>query len=178
MLTQEKIIKKGSWDSRMPPTKIKAFLQEFPWVGEIIKKPIANVYVSKIEPLLLNYPPAKVYDGVDIGIFEIIYIYESIYFINGEGKIITTKVGKNRKKYFIFGPMITKIKISNTVRPCSTIYSAFNELGERSDSVRFILSYHESTQAVIVYKLPKGILMSEWIQRKIESEKVKFQNVC
>lgn len=156
----------------MPSTEIKAFLEEFPWVKGVVKGPITYVCVSRLEPALLNYSPEYPNNGF------IRSIGEYIYLLNREAKIITVELKKNRKKYFIFGPIVSKIKkISSVVRWGTTVQSVLDKMGEEVDSVHFILSYYEYIQTVIIYKLPKGISMLKWIQDEIESEKIKFQNV-
>lgn len=184
MLTQEELSRNQGGGSgipkSMPPTKIKAFLEEFPWIEKLVKKPITQVYVSKVEPLFLNYSPEMLDGDLILSLFfGFKSMCENIYLLDKEGKIIITDAERHRKKYFIFGPIISKIKkFFSVVRQGSTIYSALEELGEKANLVHFIVSYYEYTEAVIVYKLPKGISMLEWIQNEIESDKTKFRNAC
>lgn len=190
MLTQEELITERGVRrvKSMPSSKIKAFLEEFPWIRKIVKKPIAQVYVSRLEPMFLNYSPEfqnnELVEAIFFPLSKYVFrTYENIYLLDKDGKIIIVEVKKHRKRYFIFGPMISKVKkFPAVVRWGSTVHSMLDKMGGKADSVRFILSYYEyeyeDTRTVIVYKLPKGVSMLKWIQGEVEMERGRFQNVC
>lgn len=174
MLTQKELSEKQCCNADncpepMPPTKIQAFKDQFPWIKRYVTGPIAQVYVSRVEPSLLNY-------SLGWGLEGFFWVYEKIYLLDEKGEIISVEIKRPGKKYFLFGPIVSKTrKVTGVVRYGSSVCSILDGLGEKADSVHFILSYFEYTQAVIVYKLPKGISMLQWIQNDIESEGANFQ---
>lgn len=180
MLTQKELAKRqgGGIDvspDPMAPTKIRAFMEEFPWVRKYVGGSIVQAYVSGVESSLLNYSP----EWIDVGFFEPELIYERILLLNEEREVVTAEIEKKMKKFFFFGSYVSKIKrISGIVFRGSSVESVVERFGEKTDSVRFLLSYYGYTQAVIIYKLPKGVSLRQWIEREVESEKIKLQNVC
>ncbi|MFH1178251.1 MAG: hypothetical protein V1711_00795 [bacterium] len=155
----------------MPPTKIRAFLEEFPWIRKHVEEPIVQVYVSGVESAILNYSLEGTTSGKIFGI-----TCERIILLNEEGEEVTDEIKKLRKKFFFFGPVIKKVeKISGTVLRDSSVGAVAQRLGEKADLVRYLLSYYEYTQAVIVYKLPKNASLRQWIDGEVKSEGIKLR---
>lgn len=175
MITQQTLIDRQVGES-MPTTKIKAFLREFPWVNDYIDGGICQVYVSRVEPELF-YRKLKY---VDVGGLEgAALVFEKAFLLDENHELVSLeKEGfYYRKKYFFFGPNILckrTIKITGEVKNTS-IKSVLDKMGERAESVYYILSYWEHTGGVIVYKSPKGMSIPEWIEKQIASERANFQ---
>lgn len=179
MLTQEELSKRQggyidvSPDS-MPPTKIRAFMEEFPWIKKHIEGPIVQAYVSGVESSLLNYSPERIDGGIDL--FGSNWIFERILLLDEEDEEVTAEIEEQRKKFFFFGPVVLKVKrISGMVLPGSSVGSVVERLGEKADSIRFMVSYYGYTKAVIVYKLPKGVSLKQWIEKEVAREKEEYR---
>jgi len=184
MLTQKDLYEKQQHGTRvgmdpvpMPPTKVQAFLEEFPWIRKHVNEPIAQVYVSRVESSILNY----FLHSIDIEMFS--RMWEKITLLNEKGEEVIGEIKKWRKKFFFWGPPVARIKrISGTIPHhdfrtgyTPSVGTITERLGEKADSVRFLLSYYSYTQAVIVYKLPKGISMRQWIKNETELEKARLR---
>lgn len=178
MLTQRELSKRqgGYIDvspDPMAPTKIRAFMEEFPWFRKHVGGSIVQAYVSGVESSLLNYSPER----IDVGLFEPEWISERILLLDEERKVVTTETEKKRKKFFFFGPCVSKIKrIFGIVLHGSPVGSMVERFGEKADSVHSLLSYYGYTKAVIIYRLPQGVSLRQWIEGEVESEKVKLQS--
>lgn len=178
MLTQKELSKRQGVYIDVSPdpmasTKIRAFMEEFPWVRKHVGGSIVQTYVSGVESSLLNYSPEQ----INVGLLEPQRISERILLLNGEGEVVTTEAEKKRKKFFFFGPLVSKVKkISGVVFYDSSVGSVANRLGEKADSVRSLLSYYGYTKAIIIYKLPQGVSLKQWIEREVELEKAKLQS--
>jgi hypothetical protein len=173
MLTQRQIVGKNS----MPPTKIRAFFQEFPKVRERVIRGIAQAYVSRVEPDLLNYSP----DSEDVGVELGDWVYEELLLLDENFELVTASFNKlcQRRKCWFFGPKISytkTVKVTGKVRGSSTVNNVLDNLGEEATRrVHFIFSYWRYTDAVILYKSPKGLSVGEWIKKQIESERSNLQ---
>lgn len=180
MLTQKELSKRqgGYIDvgpDSMPPTKIRAFMEKFPWVRKHVGGSIVQVYVSGVESSFLNYSPERI-DG-DIDPFGSNWINERILLLDEKFEIVTAKVERQRKKFFLFGPIVSKIKsVSGMIFPGASVGSIVERLGEKANSVHLMVSYYGYTKAVIIYRLPRGVSLRQWIKNEIESEKVKLQS--
>lgn len=183
MLTQRDLSKKqcgGNVDpERMPATKIEAFVEEFPWIENFAPGPISQVYVSRIESPILNYSlacPISDFDGIHL----IDRVGEKIFLVNKEGKEVIAEIRTQVKRYHFCGPIVTLIKNIRGVitpdYPISNVGSVIEQLGETANSICFLISYYRYTKAVIVYKLPKGVSISQWIENEIKLEKKQFQD--
>ncbi|MCX6739138.1 MAG: hypothetical protein NT098_03765 [Candidatus Parcubacteria bacterium] len=156
MKTQKEIVNVqeniGQGPGSMPQTKIDAFLEEFPLVRNYLKNvPIKQVYVSKIEPALLNYTPRL----VNVAPFWHLrpdWQEEQIIFFDQDGNTLhEIKLG---------------IKIGSSLKCMDA------ELAER---IVYLLSYFKYTETVIIYKSPKGYSVPGWIKAQIASERLQFK---
>lgn len=175
MLTQKELSEKQGdcVPDPMPPTKIQAFMEEFPWVKKHVhaQEPIIQVYVSRMESSFLNYSPEE----FDIG--DVDHVKERIFLLNEENEVVTAEVERRRKKFFLFGPVVSEIKkIYGIVSHDSLVGSTVERFEEKADSIHFILSYYGHTEAVIIYKLPKGVSLKQWIENEIKQEKEKLRS--
>lgn len=183
MLTQRDLSKKrcgGNVDpEQMPATKIEAFVEEFPWIENFAPGPVSQVYVSRIESPILNYSLAWISSDFD-DIHPVDRVEERIFLVNKEGKEVTAEIRTQVKRYHFCGPIVTLIKnirgVVTSHYPISNVGSVIKQLGETANSICFLISYYRYTKAVIVYKLPKGVSISQWIEDEIKSEKKQFQD--
>lgn len=76
-----------------------------------------------------------------------------------------------------FGNLVTETD-SSVLEQYDSIEGKLKEIGDRAKLVRFVLSYHQYTKAVIVYKVPQGISIIDWIQQQVESEQRKIRKEC
>lgn len=169
MLTQEELIR-AYLPADMPPTKIKGFLCEFPWVKKYVReRPINLVYASKLEVGLLNYRP-KGLGNAGNG-----YGNEYIYLLDEEKSLITITTIISKRKYWVIGPMI---EVSETrpsiVTPEESVYQVLQSMGKDVDKIHFVMSYSIETCAVIIYKLPKNLVISAWLESEAQKEKEAF----
>jgi len=179
MLTQKELSERQGdcVPDPMPSTQIRAFMEEFPWIkkhiGGLIRGGglIVQAYVSRMESSLFNYSP----EGINVG--DVDWIMERILLLNEKGEVVTTEVERRRKKFFLFGPVVSEIKkIYGIVSYDSSVGSVIEQFWEKSDSVHFIFSHYGYTGAVIIYKFPKDVSLRQWVKNEIESEKAKLQN--
>ena len=180
MITQQRLIdNQGGYSDvfpeSMPATKIDAFLEEFPWVNKYIKGPICQVYVSRIELKLLD----RMLHKIDVGFLDAEYIYEEAYLLDENKEMVVSETEKEyyRRKYLFFGPKVLRKRTIKTIGKVvdTSIGAVMWELGEKAQSVHYILSYYRYTGGVIIYKSPKGIPITEWVRNETDSERVKFQ---
>ena len=184
MLTQKELSTRQGGDSDvapdpMPPTKIRAFKEEFPWIKKHVGGAIVQAYAFGIEPTLLNYSPGEIGDwlfGPIPLLTEPVYYLERILLLDEKGEEVTAEEVKRRKRFLLFGPTVTRAKrISGTVFRGTTVGCAVERLGEKADSIRFLLSYFAYTLAVIIYRLPKNVSLRQWIETEVESEKASLR---
>lgn len=187
MLTQRQLCKDqggitGYLDA-MSVAKWQAHAEEFPWLERVIelswfddykKSPIIQVYTSEVEYSLMNYYPEKVTVSI-MGEF----LEEIVLLLDEKGEVITVQRERKRKKFFLFGRTVSKNEtFSSVVNSNSSVGSIVEQLGEKSDDIRFIVSFYAGTSAVIIYTLPKGVslrqLFADGIRREIKSEKAKL----
>lgn len=187
MLTQKDVFKNQDARIRtddpvsnpMPWTKIQAFLEEFPWIRRHVNGPIAKVYVSGVEQTILTYR----LQAIDEGIYT--HNVERIVLLDETGAEVKRKSVTLKKKYYFFGPLVSvkkkEIRGVVTCRPgemgrLSTVSQVVGQLGVRSDRIRFLLSYWDETETVIIYKVPKRATLREWIENEVESERSELKN--
>jgi hypothetical protein len=174
MLTQKDISRKNCH----PPTKIQAFLNEFPWVQQYADCAISQAYVSHIEPAILGYRRQE----YDVGLFDEYLIWERILLLDENGAIVISENEEftGRRKYgmlgWLFGGRKIYERITGEVGE-STIALKVKKLGESAISVRFILSWYPRNRAVILYKTPKDITFPQWIEQQIQLEQNQFRTV-
>lgn len=186
MITQRSIKNVKS----MPTTKINAFLKEFPWVQGLLdgfwtakRKPISQVYVSVVEPSLWEYHPEEYEISPDL-LSDGVHHREMMFLLDeGHNVIMHEEKATTRKKFIFFGPRETKITIEPAVVVAdrdlsfgSFITKKFEgEACTKVDAIRFILSYYRKTEAVIIYKIPKGVSLSGLMKEYEEAERKKFR---
>jgi len=131
----------------MPRTKIDAFFEEFPWLQTSLSLRISQIYVSRIEPSILEYRPMQ----------KKHWFYEDDYevmrFLDKEGLHLKSLHPWENKTVGEF------------------IHCYLEEFRER---VSYILSTFRYTNAAIIYKSPKGISIPKWIEKLIADEKAKI----
>lgn len=159
----------------MPPTKILAFMNEFPWAKRLVDKHIINqisrIYVQRMESSILDYRPERI---EFIGVFSHHFLFnEKIFLLDETGAMVITEIDVPKKKYLFFGPTILKRwKVFGVVPEASSIGSVIELLGGKADTIQFILSYYEYTETIIVYKLPKkNVSLRQWAKNEIEKER-------
>jgi hypothetical protein len=175
MITQYALYKGEG--KRMTALKIEAFKQEFSWIETCLGKdcPVSQAYVSRVEPSLLEHTLLKIQVADFFADFSCL---EQIFFINERGEKIEIKRPFSRRKYRFFGPVITGWIFSHSLPKDFSIGEAIEEMGNRSDQIRYILSYHPYTDAVIVYKSPKGMTIREWVASQMKIEREAVQAAC
>jgi hypothetical protein len=162
----------------MPRGKIEGFETEFRWVRDYVTGPIAQAYVSVAEVELIDIHLHYIEREYEYGYEK---FQEEIFLLNESGNLITAISTQTvwHRKYWGLGSKIPK---QQTVRfdgkvSGGTIRDALSILGDKSQFVRIILSYWEYTQAVIIYKLPKGVSIAELLKQKVEFERTLFRKV-
>lgn len=163
---------------RMPLEKIEAFFEEFPWVLRYVDgQPVKRVYVSRIEPAFLDYKPLMVSMGKGG------YYLEDIFLLDKDGKGVVREVEEivYHRKYFLFGPRVGRPewrRIGCSVSKDTTVGNSLCSLKTEAEKVCFALSYCKYTEAVIIYKSPKGFSIPGWIKQKIAAEVDAFRKEC
>ncbi|MDR3558312.1 MAG: hypothetical protein P4L61_02145 [Candidatus Pacebacteria bacterium] len=204
-VTQTSLKDEDKLSLQMPSTKISAFLKEFPWVENYTPQAVRSVYVSRISPeiigrslesITLKVKVGTEYDiGVVFDIYRDIQHNESLYLIDEKGDQVYNyetsfhliRAIPAHRKYRFFGPIVPAVpareekeerKIDGEVHYGTTLGKKLAELGERADSVKFVLSYWDQTGALIVYKVPNGVTLPVWINLQIEAEQAAFKHQC
>jgi len=174
----------------MPPTKLEAFHQQFPWAKQYATGPISQVYVSRVEPDLLNqenhiwlkvktFCPGVLFDD------EILANRQfpvELYLLDKDGRPLTIdgeRVVYYQKYWWLPIEKARKepCKIPSKVRD-GTVSSTLEAFQQREKDVRFVLSYCERTKALITYKVPDGLSLLEWVDRQRILEREQFQKAC
>jgi len=75
---------------------------------------------------------------------------------------------KIEKKTIVFG------QVSGPENICDKVV----KLMDVADSIRFVLSYWNQSNAVIIYKVPKDVTLPLWIQKQIDDEQAGFKQEC
>lgn len=174
----------------MPPTKLEAFHEQFPWAKQYATGPISQVYVSRVEPDILNhgngmylridmYVPGILFDERTIGDR---WFPVELYLLDKDGEALTIEkeqmVYRCRHWYQCFdtGKMeLCKIKSKVTE---GTLGETLKLFEQKAKDIRFVLSYCERTKALIVYKIPEGLSLREWVDRQRVLEREQFQKAC
>lgn len=173
MITQQDLRRGGPMHGfRLNPrymsrTTIEGFMREFPWVEKYVWGTIAEAYVEEIEPFLLGRFPEPINSGF-LGPF-----YEKLILLTENGEEVFIETLKERSFGF-FKLKPKKEKIFGRVAPDSTISVTIRQFGEKINVVRFILSFHTCTRAIILYKLPNGTSLLNMLEKEIEREHQKF----
>ncbi len=185
MLTQSDV--NGRED--MTKTKIRAFLEEFPWVKSIDVS-IGSAYVSIMEPSMLAYRGGSVQHGMDSDEGNVVYI-EDIFLIRKNGQFLVRERTTSRKKFWIFGERISSVKEEDVkVNSGDLVESVFEKLTVNElNEVGFLLSVgmwkkvyrplhginsEWSPARVIVYKLPTEKL-GNWLYGQFDLERKGFK---
>ncbi|MGC9598860.1 MAG: hypothetical protein ABSE18_00550 [Minisyncoccia bacterium] len=175
----------------MPPTKLAGFKEQFPWAEKYASGPIYQVYVSRVEPDILNH---------GAGIFvKIMKYYEylvasetsledtwfpvELYLLDKNGQTIDSEKKVHRRKHW-YSLSATEEKehyritwVTSKITE-GTVNTKLEELGERARDVRFVLSYCTRTKALILYKIPESLSLLEWVNRQRAMEREQFQRAC
>lgn len=174
----------------MPKTKVQAFLKEFSWVQGMLdeyrtrkRNPISRVYVSMVEPSLWEYHPEELFIPGDL-LFDSRHYQELMFLLDEKYEpIMYEKKTELRRKYIFFGPRAVKSQICPAVVMDqrfsfgSFIMKNFGgETQPKADAIRFILSYYSRAEAVIIYKLPKGISLLALMEEVERIEREKFRS--
>ena len=167
---------------KMPVTKIEPFKKQFPWVRDYVEGPISQVYVQGVGADLIGHRLAWIekkicgFDGDDT-----YFVDEKMYLLDENFKLVTSERPETylvRKYRFLgikFGSKVQRKRIVHFDGTTTfSVMSALEEIGEKGKSVHILLSYWEYTQAVIIYKLPKGDNLKDWVDREMENERVGF----
>ena len=140
-------------------------------------QPLSQVYVSGVEAELITSPLHCIErDDALGGEFK-----EKIFLLDEVGNPVTA-IGTEivwYRKYWLFGPKVHKpqmVRFDGLVSK-GIIRDALSIIGDKNQRVCLILSYWEYTQAVIIYKLPKGIWLTKWVLEQIEAEKASFEKI-
>ena len=167
----------------MPSTKLEGFKQEFGWIWKHVRSVshsgIGRVYVSRIEPSIMNSRRMR----VDVGSLVAVYSWEYIWLLDENGEVVTcdSKETVYRRKYVFWGEKISRTKMRRVrgfVNEEATIEDTLCNLGEKANSVQFVLSYFERTATAIIYKAPKGASVPEWVRQQIDVERATIQAAC
>ena len=156
-----------SGSEKMPGTKIDAFFKEFGWLSKYVRKESVNsVFVGRVDHKLLLHSAEK----EDVGDFLPEYVYESLYFLDENGKDVG-RVGlklipaKNNYRWWKFWTWSNVVPVHG-----ETVYEAVQRLRyEGMASAFYLLSVFSSK--VIVYKAPKEYTIQEWIEHQHQLER-------
>jgi len=179
MKTQRSLQRAG--EAYMPATKVNGFKEEFPWAWEHIKdEKTYRVYVQGIEPEIVDYYPAAESHTSKGG--EEWFRYERILFFDGNKNLITaeTEYVTYCRKIPWLGKKIEK-RIPVTIRaaaPEHPLSFTLEKLGREVERIRYMLSHFEDTATVILYKTPKDLSLTQWIEIQTEKEKNNFRIEC
>lgn len=172
----------------MPTTKIEGFFREFPWAEKYVRKDLVEkVFVSRIEPRLLDYKPRCWRERA--------YLEEEIFLVDKDGKAIGPEITEPvySRKHRFWGPLTLQKTVvkkkAGQVQMDETIGEALRNLGEDAEKIRFILSRYfpsllfldsegRRRGVVILYKAPQDVSIPAWIERQIEIEKAAFGDEC
>ena len=170
MITQEQLYKRD----QMAPTKIQGFFVQFPWILRHVKGQIDQVYVSGLESDLLLYKTAG-----DSSCLAGIDHHEELYLLDETGEIIrwTSSETVIRRRFYYLGRNVKVIKnwyFNGKIPVGSTLNEVLGHLGNRASVVRYILSYYPHNKAVILYKIPKNVSLSQWYEDEVKKEASKF----
>lgn len=171
------------WNHEMPPTKIKAFLREFPWVRDHVHGPITQVYVSRMDATTLTIMPETYNAGDFFG--DRFVPKQHICLLDNDGRLV--KVMDREEKYRLFRfwrkSSFHYEKVSGVLSCGESVGTKLDELGADAQRVRFVLWYdpfdayspRNRFGALILYKAPKGIPIDEWIERQIDDEVTRYR---
>ncbi len=176
MLTQKGPCGKGP----MPPTKIRVFLDDFPWVRRYLdEESIAQVHVTRVEPDLLSYAHQHTERDQEFGVLITPEYTEKLYLLDEQGELVTVNFERRsgRRRYWLFGPIVYSteiIEVTGEVGMNSTVMKTLDALGHKAAKrVHFILSHYKGR--VILYKSPKDLSVGEWVNRQLEAEKADLK---
>lgn len=170
------------WNHEMPPTKIKAFLREFPWVRDHVRGPITQVYVARVNATTLTVMPGT-YNAGDF-FSDSLVPRRHICLLDNEGRLVTTKVQRKRRQFPCFWRKISSFEeVFGTLNRGESIGTKLDELGADAKRVRFVLWYDpfygysddDRFGALILYKAPKNVSIDEWIARQIDEEAIRYR---
>ena len=174
MLTQRDIDmeQRGS----MPPTKIEAFFNQFPWAKKFVHGSLSCVYVMIMEPIFLVYSPGEYVNFAFLFFFEI--FQERLILVDKEGAQVIAETKIPKKKFWFFGPTVMREKkIVGLVNRKCRLYDTALALGEKADNVYFAISYYDFTETAIIYKVPGKLSLGQWIREEKEKEKKLFKRI-
>lgn len=174
------------WNFKMPPTKVAAFLSEFPWVRDFVTGPVTQAYVSRVCPRVL---------GIRVNVLVIGDLFtdrtvpaDSIWLLDENGHLVIANIQHQyrRRKYFFFGEEVTTTwddVVAGIVPPEVSIGEMLERLQYGARGVRYVLWYKSfgcegasqgQLGAVILYKAPKGISLPDWIAQQIDAEAAEY----
>jgi hypothetical protein len=153
---------------------LKRFWRQFPWAKKFCGV-VNQAYVSSIEPDLLQYRPEVL--GTE---FASVNEREKLILINSEFMpVCHTKMERKRRQGFFGSKVVDELtEFSGIIFPEENLYSTLQWLEEKAAEVRWVLSYYEPRNAVIIYKAPEGLSVPEWFEKQIEREANKFRLEC
>jgi hypothetical protein len=166
-----------------PETKIKAFFREFPFANpyspdflghegkisqELSLPGVATVHVSRLTPNIIE---RKLIRG---------YHSEHVLLFNQDGEMVKTKrVVIWSFKVPIIGSTISHKKLVNVAGKVlphqETIMDVLEDLGEKAADVKFAVSYHTWTRALILYKALPEIDLVGYKQRYLQEQKASLE---
>lgn len=139
--------------------KLRAFIEEFPWIEKIIKEAetrpevhIRDAYVKRVDLKLLEEHP-DVYFG---------FYY---FLVNKDGEVLC-EVGKTQKRVFFFW---TKEFIDES----KNVGSALTDIPELAEKVEYVVSAHK--MYIKLCKLPKTFNLLEWTRSQQCRMRVEYR---
>ncbi len=162
----------------MPQTKLDVFFKQFPWAINFTDNyEVHQVYVSGLFPELLDYRALHISEVVGYETDE--YWNEIIYFVDEVGVQVDYVYFEEKymqRKYLFFGPIVEKTDVrkdeSKIVGNNWSIKEVLKgTLKEQKDRVRYIVSHFTKTNALIIYKVPHGTTVSEWIKGQVDGHR-------
>ena len=133
----------------MPRPKIDGHFGEFSWLKKFVSPRISQIYISRIDPILLDYRPITKKHWFKEDEHEI------ILFLDGNGKHLTSVA---HWENVTVGEHMNMKEFSK----------------EFLTQIAFVLSTFTYTDAAIIYKSPAGISVPKWIEKQIADEKAKI----
>lgn len=149
----------GKIEIETPVTKIEAFLFEFPWIRNYVaRSAICYVFVQVFEFDLLGYRSFGTRNDL-------------ASFVRMRGCTLSTRLkiaSADKTEYESLVFFDEKGSIASSPKSLDeTVGEVIHRLGSGADRIRFLLSFHRYTGAVIVYRVPKNEpSLLKWIAKQ------------
>jgi hypothetical protein len=194
MITQKTLLERGQHLHRMPYSKIQAFLKEMPWLKYFLEAEekrnkdfqvlgdginVQQIYVSGVDYSFLELTPFCDTPKTDCSSRTSLFCGETIYFVNSQGEVAEYKNSSvtYKRKYWLFGEK-QEIRKEYSWRAIvrygagygMTIPTMICTVLDQGSPVQYAVSYWSHTNALIVYRDPKGIPLFKSITQQTNEQ--------